>query len=71
MKSNTPLIADQIVACVSSARAPTLFELTEVAARIWTEGARDRSRVLWDRLTTDANERHVALRAAQLALAGG
>lgn len=70
MKSKSPLFSDQIVACVATARAPTLYELTELAARIWIEGACDRSRMLWDQLSPTALGRDAALRAARAALNG-
>ncbi|MGW8280009.1 hypothetical protein ACWGK7_10995 [Sphingomonas aurantiaca] len=70
MFSASPLVPDQIVDCVSTGRLPTTADLDSVAARMWREGAADRSAFSWGQLSPTATDRIVALRSAVLALQG-
>lgn len=68
--SRCPLFADAIIKCIAKACDPTVQELFSVAARIWTDGAAERSVFDWDRLPAESSERLMAVRAAQFALCG-
>lgn len=68
--SGCPLFADAIINCIAKACDPTVQELFSVAARIWTDGAAERSVFDWDRLPAESAERLMAVRAAQFALCG-
>lgn len=70
MRSLNPLFEDAVVDCVASDREPTVQELFQVAQRIWTEGAADRSAFRWGMLPSAGSEKLLALRAAQVALSG-
>lgn len=68
--SGCPLFADAIINCIAKACDPTVQELFSVAARIWADGAAERSVFEWDTLPTESAERLMAVRAAQFALCG-
>jgi hypothetical protein len=68
--SVSPLFEDAIIECIAEAYDPTVKQLFTVAARIWTDGAAERSVFDWDKLPTQSVERLMAVRAAQLALCG-
>ena len=68
--SMSQLIPDQLVDCIAAGREPTVRELFAVAEWMWIDGAAERSVFAWDQLASDASERLIALRGAQLALAG-
>lgn len=70
MSSASSLVADQIIDCVSTGRPPTADDLNNVAARMWREGARNRSAFSWGELSPSATDRIVAMRSAVLALQG-
>ena len=70
MMSTSPLTADQIVGCIGTDRPPTPAEEADLAARIWTETGRDRTRLMWSQLAPAAWDRLMAFRAAQVALRG-
>ena len=70
MFSASPLVPDQLVDCIATGREPTAADLDSVAARMWREGARDRSAFSWGELSPTAADRIVAMRAAVLALEG-
>lgn len=70
MFSASSLVPDQIVDCVSTGRLPTEADLDDVAARMWREGARNRSAFSWGELSPTAQDRVVAMRSAVLALQG-
>ncbi len=70
MSSATSLVPHQIVDCMSTGRSPTAADLDNVAARMWREGARDRSAFSWGELSPTTADRIVAMRAAVLALEG-
>ncbi|SFN81409.1 hypothetical protein [Sphingomonas sp. OK281] len=68
--STSPLVIDQIIDCVATGRTPTPSDLERVAARMWRDGAAERSAFAWGRLSPTANDRIIALRSAALALEG-
>ncbi|HEX8445774.1 MAG TPA: hypothetical protein VF649_04090 [Sphingomonas sp.] len=70
MPSATVLIPDEIVDCVAAGRSPTVSELVQLAARMWVEGAPDRSAFSWGCLKPSSADRVMALRCASLALNG-
>ncbi len=70
MMSATPLVADQLIDCVATGRAPTTGEISSLAERMWKECARDRSAFAWGELEPLAVDRMLAIRAAQMALCG-
>jgi hypothetical protein len=70
MKSAAPTICDEVVECIGGARVPTNSELYIVAERIWGDWKGARSAFAWNDLPTEAPERGIALRAAQMALCG-
>lgn len=59
-----------LIDCISEARAPTVFELDELAARIWTDGGAARSAFSWARLEPGSIDRVEALRLAIAAVNG-
>lgn len=70
MKSSSPLIADELVECVSSGAPATCAQLTHLAARIWSEAVLQRSAFTWGELGMGAADRQFAIRSAMLALNG-
>lgn len=68
--SRCPLFADAIIKCIANACDPTVQELFSLAARIWMDGAAERSVFEWERLPVESSERLMAVRAAQFALCG-
>lgn len=70
MKSASPLMADELVECVSTGAPATFTQLSDLAARIWTEAARHRSAFSWGELPAEAADRVSAMRFAALALNG-
>ncbi|MGK6325391.1 hypothetical protein ACMGDM_20170 [Sphingomonas sp. DT-51] len=70
MKSATPLVADELVECVSQGAAASCAQLLRLAARIWSEAVRNRSARTWAELANEAPDRLFALRSAALALNG-
>ncbi len=70
MKSHSPLFLDEIVVSVGCGHLPTARDRMEVAARIWADGAGERTSGLWHALHLDSAERLLSLRAADLALTG-
>jgi hypothetical protein len=70
MRSFNPLFADAVIDCMATDREPSVQELFQVAQRIWTEGAPDRSAFRWGILPSADSEKLVALRAAHVALSG-
>jgi hypothetical protein len=70
MMSTSPLTAHQIVGCIATGRPPTAAEEDDLAARIWTETGRDRTRQMWSQLAPAAWDRLMAFRAARAALRG-
>lgn len=69
-RSTTPLMPDEIVDCMANGRTPTAQELHDVAERIWTDGAANRSAFGWARLDANSIERVSAFRNALTALVG-
>ena len=70
MKSASPLVADELVTCVTTGAPATCDQLTHLAARIWAEGAQHRSAFSWVELPAGAAYRVFAMRSAALALNG-
>lgn len=70
MRSKITPFADQLVACLSEGRDPTVGELLDLAARIWIEGEQGRSALGWRGLPSASTDRTLALRMAKLALCG-
>jgi len=70
MRSINPLFAEAVIDCVATDRPPTVQELFQVAQRIWTDGAANRSAFRWGCLPSTDPEKLTALRAAQVALLG-
>ncbi|HXH16433.1 MAG TPA: hypothetical protein VNJ10_09915 [Sphingomonas sp.] len=70
MFSASPLVPDQIVDCVATGRMPTTADLDVVAARMWREGAANRSAFSWGQLSPNSADRVHALRSAVLAMEG-
>ncbi len=68
--SATSLMSDQLVDCMANGRDPTARELFDVAERIWTDGAAERSTFSWEDLHPKSSDRLIAFRSAQLALSG-
>ncbi|MET0269800.1 MAG: hypothetical protein ABW173_05160 [Sphingomonas sp.] len=71
MKSASPLMADELVACVASGIPATPAQVSHLAARIWAEAACHRSAFAWGDLPPGAADRTFALRSAAMALNGG
>ena len=71
MKSASPLMADELVACVASGIPATPAQVSHLAARIWAEAACHRSAFAWEDLPPGAADRTFALRSAAMALNGG
>ena len=71
VKSASPLMADELVACVATGVPATPAQVSHLAARIWAEAASRRSAFAWAELPIGAAERVFALRSAALALNGG
>lgn len=70
MVSASPLVPDQLVDCVSTGRSPTVADLDNVAARMWCDGAANRSAFSWGELSPTATDRIVAMRSVAVALQG-
>lgn len=70
MFSASPLVPDQVIDCVSTGRIPTPTDLDTVAARMWREGAPNRSAFAWGELSPTATDRIAAMRSAIVALQG-
>jgi hypothetical protein len=70
VKSSSSLMADELVECVASGALANQTQLTQLAARIWTEAVQQRSAFTWGELPLGAADRQFALRSAQLALNG-
>jgi hypothetical protein len=68
--SITPLIATEVIDCITEDRDPTVHELFIVAGRIWVDGSAHRSAFAWEHLAAASTDRVMALRAARLALCG-
>lgn len=71
MTTHPATIASEIILCIAEGRTPNEEELARVADHIWTDMRGSHSAFAWGELTADSAERRLALRAAQLALAGG
>lgn len=70
MPEEKPAAPAILIDCIGEARAPTVFELDEVAAQIWTDGGADRSAFSWARLESGSTDRVEALRLAIAAVNG-
>ncbi len=70
MFSASPLVPDQLVDCVATGRSPTAADLDNVAARMWCDGAANRSAFSWGALPPTAGDRIAAMRSAVFALQG-
>ena len=70
MKSASPLVADELIACVASGTSATADQVTRLAARIWAETASHRSAFTWGELPGSAADHVFAMRSAALALNG-
>ena len=68
--SSCPFVANELVACMSTARPRTVQELFALAERMWVEGATCRSALSWNNLASDASDRVLAQPGAQAALIG-
>ena len=71
MKSASPLMADELIACVATGEPATPAQVSHLAARIWAEAAGWRSVFAWGDLPLGAADRAFAMRSAALALNGG
>ena len=69
MFSASPLVPHQLVDCVSTGRSPTAADHDTVAARMWCDGAANRSAFSWGALPT-VTDRIAAMRSAAVALQG-
>lgn len=65
-----PIIAIEVVECMTEGRDPSVQELFSVARRIWSESSPTLSAFGWERLAATAPERVRSLRAARAALCG-
>lgn len=70
MPDDKPAVPAILIDCIGEARAPTVFELDELAAQIWTDGGADRSAFSWARLEPGSTDRVTALRLAIAAMSG-
>jgi len=70
VSSFSPLIPDELVACIGAGRDPTASEVSHLAERVLLDGAAERSAFLWGQLPADSVERRLCVRAAHLALEG-
>jgi hypothetical protein len=59
-----------LISCVATGRDPTVPELFDLAERMWTESAADRSAFAWGELHPACTDRVVALRSALVAFSG-
>jgi hypothetical protein len=59
-----------LISCVAAGRDPTVPELFDLAERMWTESATDRSAFAWGQLHPASTDRVVALRSALVAFSG-
>jgi hypothetical protein len=63
-------VAEEVVACMTDGRDPTVTDLLHVAERIWDDIHGTKSAFAWGELHADSSERLLCLRAAQAALRG-
>lgn len=68
--STSPLMPDQLINCMANGRDPTIQEMSDIAERIWTDGAAGRSAFSWADLPPKSDDRLAAFRGAKLALVG-
>lgn len=68
--STSPLMPEQLIACMAAGREPTERELFAQAERMRIVGAAGLSASQWHRLAIDGDGRLIALRLAKLALGG-
>ena len=70
MNSLSPLMPDELVYCVASGSPATAAQVSQLAARIWSEAAPHRSAFAWGNLPPAAFDRLFAMRSAAMALNG-
>jgi len=70
VNSSSPLMPDELVYCVASGSTATAAQVSQLAARIWTEVAPHRSAFGWGDLAPAASDRLFAMRSAAMALNG-
>ena len=65
---NRPM--SELIECIGSDRDPTIGALLDVAGRIWSDAALDRSASAWGQLAPGSDDRADAIRFALTAMRG-